>query len=206
MYSSGFGFSAMTRDRRQRHAGEVIKFLKDVHEKLDTSLSATGIDGEAFYKVLTSLVEKWYGDYAPIRDSDGTRLMNQILSKEIQNPLFMAIVVDKLDLFISRFVQSSIDNPLRWLEVACICGAPKITAFLLGTIDKVIWSRSPAIVAYALSSGNAVFARDIALIMKVISGSVPSFLHIYGQGQGVLLDEIAALFTSSTLSQNGLKT
>lgn len=197
-------FSAMSRDRRQRHEEDVKQFLEKAHEKLDVLLADANIDGEIFYPALARLAGKWYGQYAPVGDCDGTRLMNYTLKKEIQSPLFLATVVDRLDLFISSFLQSTVDHPFRWLEVACICGVPKITGFLLGRIDPTIWSQSRDIVAYALSSGNATLAMDIALIIKTSSGTAPRYLYLYGFGQEKLAEVIEALFTPSSPPQNGL--
>jgi hypothetical protein len=189
--------------KRRQHEADVALFLEGVPSKLDFLLVDENIDEGFFYQQVQSLAKKWYGEYAPIGDCDGKRLMNNVLIREINNPLFVAVVVGRLDLFIKSFLAQS-PNPrssFHWLEVACICGAENIVGYMLGQIEQAVWLRSPDIIDYALASGDEAFAMEMARLMQACSGSKPRYLHIYSFGKFGLADEIERLFSTSVLSQ-----
>lgn len=198
-------FKDELKEKRKRHVDEVQRFILKSKERTDVRqlLTAADLSADIFYGNLEGLAKKWLGADAPIGDCDGRRLVNEVLLREINNPIFHAIIFDKLDCFISSFKDAS-HPPIFWLELACICGSQKVAIYLLGNISKDIWVRSN-IIPYALSSGNNDFALEIARIMKSCSVTDAGLVTLYRFGNFSTAEQISQLLTGSDLTTQPTK-
>lgn len=177
----------------QKESKEVFANLqKDIRELLLT-INNSQETREQFDITLQRFCEKWLVRHAANSQySDGNTLARRIVSKLKTEPFIIALMGDNLQYFMDNNfsnINEKISFGTWWLEAACLCGAEKITDYLLtlrkegrfkcGTVDHAL--------SYAASTGKGDFAYKLARYFK---------------DAGEPIDPLAAL-TYSTLDKDG---
>lgn len=150
---------------------------------------------ENFNKTFIKLCETWWGINASIPESEGKMFITNILGSKLQDPTILAIIADDLNCF-ERYPRKKGD--IYYLEFCCACGAEKIIREIYLKDDKKqCLIDSEDAIAFAVSSGNAGLALDLARESKKLGKKTAGLLALYSAGNYKNVDAISAIFSDS---------
>lgn len=128
--------------------------------------------------LINTLANRW----RRVPDSEGKRLVSKILSfYDAKAPLLDAVLKDNPVLFEQLYQESSKEySQLYWLEVACALGRETLMNYFINTSELDVKSSSN-LLAYGLSTGNALFAYRLAILLKEKKATHQECLSLYNK-------------------------
>lgn len=143
--------------------------------------------------VIISLANRWRKK----PDSEGKRLVGKILSLYDAKDALLEIVLlnDNPPEFEKHYSQFNHRSRLFWLEVSCLCGRQELVNYFVNTLGGDV-AQSTNLLAYGLSTGDALFAYRLTAMLKEKGYMHQDCLNLYNKCDLKDLANIKSLINS----------
>lgn len=169
-----FLYEGKFKQLKELHEKEVDEYLKELVPIVDIVKT---VDQQKYQDNLRLICHKWIGRYLTPSDRPEKRLIHEVVQKQKNNPLAIALISDHVATFekyenTKEYIHPGVDY---WLEAACLVGAKMIVEHLWNTAKDV---NIQTLLQYSLASGNHELALEVANFLKMSGKSCPK-LHSY---------------------------
>lgn len=177
----------------QRLFGKKMEFPGDTSETEDLSTLTEKKEDTAKNNAFL-LKKRWEG----ADDTIGHRLVNKILRMyKASNPEIIALLKDDCISF-EKTLEATQQTALFLLEAACLCGAEKITHYVLNNIN-IDFKESNETIAYALSAKKKDLALTVAKYAKAHGQVTTGNIYLYNNCKYSDLKEIENIFNNNPI-------
>lgn len=183
----------------KRQKTSTARFIEKIQAHIDYSILSEDQRKELKGK-LNDLSSKWMGSSSFLGDCEGKRLVSEMLRKQLSDPVVISVLLDDADHFLDAFNATRQSSPFSFgtlIGFACICGAKKIVIELLKH-DEMRTQHSENIVPYAVASGDASFALEVAHFFKTKGQSDPGLVYLYCFGKTSIAEAVTRLLEVKT--------